>query len=283
MKKNKRKKLATQWSNIYVAVTLIFMLGFGFFLSSKVFLADKVDVLSTEINKEFNLNGKGKFTIKEWTYDEKDHEMQVTLITSGMTNYLSDLDFKAVPRVNVKDDLPTKIVYSSNDIYIVKISKVPKDFGQVALRLVKDELDFDEEVFDEKQLKKKEKDAIITSIYADQTVIDHGEVSEKDVEEYAVKVTDEMIQNTENEIKNRQKEIEKNDLIVKKINEEISEQKGELIYQTVDEQVITNNQIYSLEKEIESYNTENETAKTDIKSLETKIERLNQRKSDLQF
>jgi hypothetical protein len=283
MTKMKRKKLATHWSNIYVAVTLIFMLGFGFFLSSKVFLADKVDVLSTEINKEFNLNGKGKFTIKEWTYDEKDHEMQVTLITSGMTNYLSDLDFKAVPRVNVKADLPTKIVYSSNDIYIVRISKVPKDFGQVALRLVKDELDFEEEVFDEDQLKKKEKDAIITSIYADQTVVDRGEVSEKDVEEYAVKVTDEMIQNTKNEIKDRQKEIEKNDLIVKKINEEISEQKGELIYQTVDEQVVTNNQIYSLEKEIESYNTENETAKTDIKSLETKIERLNQRKSDLQF
>ncbi|MCP3763738.1 hypothetical protein NLX67_15290 [Domibacillus sp. A3M-37] len=283
MKKNKRKKLAAHWSNIYVAVTLIFMLGFGFFLSSKVFLADKVDVLNTEINKEFNLNGRGKFTIKEWIYDEKDHEMQVTLTTSGMTSYLSDLDFKAVPRVNVKADLPTKIVYSSNDIYIVRISKVPKDFGQVALRLVKDELDFEEEVFDEEQLKKKEKDAIITSIYADQTVVDRGEVSEKDVEEYAVKVTDEMIQNTENEIKDRQKEIEKNDLIVKKINEEISEQKGELIYQTVDEQVVTNNQIYSLEKEIESYNTENETAKTDIKSLETKIERLNQRKSDLQF
>ncbi|OES43363.1 hypothetical protein [Domibacillus iocasae] len=283
MKKNKRKKLATQWSNVYVAVTLIFMLGFVFFLSSKVFLADKVDVLSTEINKEFNLNGRGKFTIKEWIYDEKDNEMQVTLITAGMTNYLSDLDFKAVPRVNVKDELPTKIVYSSNDIYIVKISKVPKDFGQVALRLVKDKMNFEEEVFDEAELKKREKDAIITSIYADQTVVDRNEISEKDVEEYAVKVTDEMIQNTEKEIKDRQEEIEENNLIAKKINEEINEQKGELIYQTVDEQTVTNNQIYSMEKEIESYNTENETIKIDIKSLKTKIERLNQRKSDLQF
>ncbi|WNS78827.1 hypothetical protein RRU94_02460 [Domibacillus sp. DTU_2020_1001157_1_SI_ALB_TIR_016] len=283
MTKNKRKKLATHWSNIYVAVTLVFMLGFGFFLSSKVFLADKVDVLSTEINKEFNLNGRGKFTIKEWIYDEKDNEMQVTLITSGMTNYLSDLDFKAVPRVNVKEELPTKIVYSSNDIYIVNISKIPKDFGQVALRLVKDEMNFEEEVFDEDQLKEREKDAIITSVYADQTVVDRDDISEKDIEEYAIKVTDEMIRNTKKEIQDRQKEIEKNNLIVKKINEEISEQKGELIYQTVDEQTVTNNQIYSMQKEIESYNTDNETIKIDIKSLETKIERLNQRKDDLQF
>lgn len=283
MTKNKRKKLATQWSNIYVAVTLIFMLGFGFFLSSKVFLADKVDVLNTEINKEFNLNGRGKFTIKEWIYEEKDNEMQVTLTTSGMTSYLSDLDFKAVSRVNVKDELPTKIVYSSNDIYIVKISKIPEDFGQVALRLVKDEMNFEEEVFDEDQLQKREKDVIITSVYADQTVVDRGDISEKDIEEYAIKVTDEMIQNTKKEIQERQKEIEKNNLIVKKINEEISEQKGELIYQTVDEQTVTNNQIYSMEQEIDSYNTDNETLKTDIKSLETKIERLNQRKDDLQF
>ncbi|WP_050182280.1 hypothetical protein [Domibacillus robiginosus] len=283
MKKNKRKKLATHWSNIYVAVTLIFMLGFGFFLSSKVFLADKVDVLSTEINKEFNVNGRGKFTIKEWIYDEKDNEMQVTLTTSGLTSYMSDLDFKAVSKVNVKDELPTKIVYSSNDIYIVNISKIPKDFGQVALRLVKDEMNFEEEVFDEDQLKKREKDAIITSVYADQTVVDRGDISEKDIEEYAIKVTDEMIRNTKKEIQDRQKEIEKNNLIVKKINEKISEQKGELIYQTVDEQTVTNNQIYSMEQEIESYNTDNETLKTDIKSLETKIERLNQRKDDLQF
>lgn len=283
MKKNKRKRinLSTQWSNIYVIVTLVFFLGFGFFLSSKVFLADKLDILNTEIDKEFNLNGNKKFTIKEWIYDEKDNEMQVTLVTSGLTSYLSDLDFKSVARIDIQDELPTEIKYSSNDIYIVNISEVPKNFEQVALRLVKDEVDL-EEVFEEETKNKKE-DSVITSIYADQNVVKHEPISEEKVNDYAVQVTNEMIDSTKKEIQEYQKEIEKNNIIIEKINEEISELKGELIYQTIDEQTETNNQIYSLENEIESKNDSNKEIETNIKAMEIKIERLNQRKTDLEY
>jgi vacuolar-type H+-ATPase subunit I/STV1 len=283
MKKNKRKRinLSTQWSNIYVIVTLVFFLGFGFFLSSKVFLADKLDILNTEIDKEFNLNGNKKFTIKEWIYDEKDNEMQVTLVTSGLTSYLSDLDFKSVARIDIQDELPTEIKYSSNDIYIVNISEVPKNFEQVALRLVKDEVDL-EEVFEEETKNKKE-DSVITSIYADQNVVKHEPISEEKVNDYAVQVTNEMIDSTKKEIQEYQKEIEKNNIIIEKINEEISELKGELIYQTIDEQTETNNQIYSLEDEIESKNDSNKEIETNIKAMEIKIERLNQRKTDLEY
>lgn len=282
MKKEKRKRLTTQWSNLYVAITLFFVFGFGFFLSSKVFIADNVDVLYTEVGKEFNLNNNGKFNIKEWIFDEKSSTMQITLITSGMTNYLMDLNFKAISRTNLKKELPTEIVYSSNDIYIIHISEVPSEFQQVALRLVKDEINFDE-VFDENVDKKEEKDNIITSIYTDQNVVEHDEIPKTDVKEYAVKVTDEMISDTEIEIDYKNKEIEKTNLIIGRINKEVVNFKDELIYQTVDEQVETNNQIYSLEKQIEGENRTIETIKMDIESLNAKIERLIQRKRDLQY
>lgn len=278
MKKEKRKRLTTQWSNLYVAITLFFVLGFGFFLSSKVFIADNVDILYTEVGKEFNLNNNGKFNIKEWIFDEKSSTMQITLITSGMTNYLMDLNFKAISRTNLKKELPTEIVYSSNDIYIIHISEVPSEFQQVALRLVKDEINFDENVD-----KKEEKDNIITSIYTDQNVVEHDEIPKTDVKEYAVKVTDEMISDTEIEIDYKNKEIEKSNLIIGRINKEVVNFKDELIYQTVDEQVETNNQIYSLEKQIEGENRTIETIKIDIESLNAKIERLIQRKRDLQY
>lgn len=281
MKKNKRKNLSIQWSNVYVAVTLIFFLGFGFFLSSKVFLADKLDVLNTEINKEFSLAGNRTFTIKEWIYDEKDNEMQVTLVTSGLTSYLSDLDFKSVSRIDIKKELPTEVKYSSNDIYIVNISEVPKDFKQVALRLVKDEVEL-EEVFEEEEKNKKD-NSIITSIYADENVVKREKISEEKVNGYAIKVTNEMIDSTQQTIKKYQKEMEKNEIIVGKINEEISELKGNLIYQTLDEQTATNNEIYSLGNEIETKETSNEEIKINIESLESRIERLNQRITDLKF
>src|SRR3954463_3713967 len=133
-KKVKRKRLTTQWSNLYVTLTLLFVLGFGFFLTSKVFIADELDILNTEIGKEYNLSTNGKFTIKDWVYDEQKNKMQVTLITSNMRNYLSELNFKAVARVNLENELPTEVVYSSNDIYIINIDNVPKQFQQVALR-----------------------------------------------------------------------------------------------------------------------------------------------------
>lgn len=286
-KKVKRKKLVTQWTNLYIAITLIFILGFGFFLTSKIFIADEVDILNTEIGKEFNLNSNGKFTINDWVYDEKNNKMQVTLITSNMRNYLSKLNFQSVARTDFKNELPTEVVYSSNDIYIININNVPRNYQQVALRLVKKDINFSEE-FEEKQgdlnsQNKDEREKLITSIYADQRVVKKEEIKEEDVKDYAIKVTNEMIDDSKNQIENLTKNIEEQNKIIKHIQSEISILKGELIYLTLDEQNKTNNEIYRLDKEVESSNREIKKLELDIKSYEAKIERLEQRKRDLQF
>lgn len=282
-KKEKRYRLRTQWSNLYVAITLIFFLSFGFFLSSKIFMADEIDVLNTELGKEFNLNSNGKFTINDWIYDENSNQMQVTLITSDMRNYLSELDFKSVARSNLKNPLDTEVVYSSNDIYIVSINGVPKDFQQVSLRLLKNEVDVSQEFEEEETKKQNEKDNLITSIYADQTVVKKGEIAEGDVRDYAINVTEKMISDSKRDSEKVENEILNKEKLIEKIQEEISKLKGELLYQTLEEQTETNNEIYSLEKEIVTIEREIEKMSIDIESYKTKIKRLEQRITDLKF
>nr|MBO2504821.1 hypothetical protein [Bacilli bacterium] len=282
MKKKKRKNLTTQWSNLYIVITLFFIVGFAFFLTSKVFIADELDILNTEIGKEHNLNSNGKFIIKDWVYDEKNNKMQVTLITSNMRSYLSELNFRAVARVNLDKELPTEVVYSSNDIYIIDIHEVPKNFQQVALRLVKKDILLGEE-FEQESTENHNEEKLITSIYADERVVKRGSITERNVKDYAIQVTDEMIEESKKEIEELNNKIKNEKSVINRINEEIATLKNEIIYQTLEEQEQTNNSIYNMEKEIQKSNNTIENLELDIKSLEAKIERLEQRKRDLKY
>lgn len=282
MKKKKRKNLTTQWSNLYIVITLFFIVGFAFFLTSKVFIADELDILNTEIGKEHNLNSNGKFIIKDWVYDEKNNKMQVTLITSNMRSYLSELNFRAVARVNLDKELPTEVVYSSNDIYIIDIHEVPKNFQQVALRLVKKDILLGEE-FEQESTENHNEEKLITSIYADERVVKRGSITERNVKDYAIQVTDEMIKESKKEIEELNNKIKNEKSVINRINEEIATLKNEIIYQTLEEQEQTNNSIYNMEKEIQKSNNTIENLELDIKSLEAKIERLEQRKRDLKY
>lgn len=285
----KRKRLRTKIDIVYSLVAFLIIGGFAFFYSTKLFFADTVDILNTEIGKEFAINNLSKFTVNEWVYDEETSKMQVTLITSNLTDHLSDLEFVAVSKSNLKKSLPTKVVYSTHDVYMIMIEDVPKNFGQVALRLVKQEIDLDKMLSidtinsSESDEQAKIKDSILVSIYADQRVIETGTVKQQKVKEYAFKITNELITETENSRELLMKDIQKNTLFISRIKEEIEVLKKELIYQTTAEQDVTNNKIFSLENEIESFEKKNSDILVDVDSFDAKIERLIQRKRDLQF
>ena len=285
----KRKRLRTKIHIVYSLVAFFIIGGFAFFYSTKLFIADTVDILNTEIGKEFAINNLSKFTVNEWVYDEETNKMQVTLITSNLTDHLSDLEFVAVSKSNLKKSLPTKVVYSTHDVYMIMIEDVPKNFGQVALRLVKQEIDLDKMLSidtinsSESDEQAKIKDSILVSIYADQRVIETGTVKQQKVKEYAFKITNELITETENSRELLMKDIQKNTLFISRIKEEIEVLKKELIYQTTAEQDVTNNKIFSLENEIESFEKKNSDILVDVDSFDAKIERLIQRKRDLQF
>lgn len=281
MKKKKRKNLTSNVSNIYISIAVFFILGFVFFGTSKIFLAENIPLNQTELNVEYDLRSNGKFMINDWIYDEKNHQMEVILVTNGIKSYTSELDFIAVPRSNVRSQLETKVVYNENDIYIIHIKNIPNEFQQMALRLTKTEIDYSE-LFDEKKDDESENESsVISTIYTDQRVVKKGTVEKKDFKKYASLITDSMIKSAENDIKKINDKIKKIDEIIATINNEIEKLKEEILYQTLDEQIDTNNQIFKLEQEIKGYEREKKTGNENIKSLEEKIEKLRQRKRDL--
>ena len=279
MTKKKRKNLKLNMSNLYITLAFLFVLGFGFFGTSKLFMAEDIPINQTDLNEEFDLRANGTFTVKEWTYDKEQQLMEVTLVTNGIEDYLTKLDFTAVSRERLSAELPTEIVYDENDIYIIHIKDVPKDFNQIALRFNKGEKSYDD-LFTEGQTEEAE-DKVISTIYTDQRVVNEEAIPDRNFTEYALQITGELIAEADQDIKELEDKSSMTDDVIAEIQKEIEQLQVDLLYQTVDEQVETNNDVFQLEKNIEDYEKEKTTMADDIKNIRSKVERLKQKQYDL--
>lgn len=281
MAKNKKKNLKLNVSNLYILAAFLFILGFGFFGTSKLFMAEDVPVNQSPLHTEMDLRANGKFTINDWTYDEKQNLMEVTLVTNSMQDYLTQLDFTAVSRERLSKKLPTEIVYNESDIYVIHIKEVPKDFNQMALRLNKDEKDFEKLFSEEEQEEALQKNQVISTIYTDERVVKAEGIEDKNYTEYALEITEELIMDAQKEIEKLESKVVVTDKIIAEIQQEIERLQTNLLYQTVEEQVETNNKVFDLQKDIEDYEKEKEVHNEDIKNLQYKMERLKQKQYDL--
>ena len=278
MTKNKKKNLKINVSTLYLPIAFLFILGFGFFGTSKLFLAEDIPINQTKLNEEFDLRANGNFTIKEWIYDKKENMMEVTLVTSGIEDYKTFLEFTAVSREKLNKELPTEIVYNETDIYIIHIKDVPADFNQLALRFNKGEKSYDNLFSDESTMNE---DKVISTIYTDQRVVKEKPVQRKNFNEYAIEITGELIEDAEQKINELETQQQMTDDVISEISEQIEQLQVDLLYQTLDEQVDTTNEVYELQKEIESYEKSKEILTEDIKNIRSKIERLKQKQYDL--
>lgn len=280
--KKKRKNLKVNITNIYVGMTLFFIIGFIFFGTSKLFMAENIPLNQTELNTEYDLRSNGKFEISSWVYDEDKAKMEVVLITNGIKDYKTELNFSAVTRNKIGVELPLNIVYNDNEIYIIEINNVQKEFQQLAIRLHRSEKDIDN-IFDEDTVNEREDDGIFSTIYTDERAVEKESIDEKEQEQYVREITNNMIEDTISKQEEIEQSIVKKNEVIETLTNEVSELQEELLYQTTDEQVETTNEIYKLEKEIENYNKEIKDSETDINNMQTKLERLEQKKRDLKI
>lgn len=281
-KKQKKKNLTFNVTKLYSFIALMFLMGAIFFGTSKMFFAEELPIQQTPINEELELKSNGKMTINKWVYDKNKEKMEVILITNGIKDYKNELSFSSVTREETNKELPVDVVYNDNEIYIIQIDQVKEEFKQIALRLYKHEKNTDEIFNKESNKKDKEKD-IFSTIYTDERKVEMEEISEKNTSDYVEEVTNGLIDETESDIKNQEEEIEKKEYTIGEIDKEIEELENDLLYETVDEQVDTNHKIENLKKEITDYEKEIEENKTNISNMEKKIERLEQRKQDINY
>ena len=279
MAKKKKKNLKLNMSTLYITLAFLFILGFGFFGTSKLFMAEDIPLNQTKLNEEFDLKANGTFTIKGWAYDNEQQLMEITLIINGIEDYMTKLNFTAVSRERLSAELPTEIVYAESDIYIIHVKDVPKDFNQIALRFNKGEKSY-EDLFAEGQTEEAE-DKVISTIYTDQRVVNEEAIPDRNFTEYALQITSELIAEAEQDIKELEDKSSMTDDVIAEIQKEIEQLQVDLLYQTVEEQVETNNDVFQLEKRIEDYEKEKELLADDVKNIRAKVERLKQKQYDL--
>lgn len=279
--KKKRKNLTMNISKVYVFVSFIFIMGFVFFGTSKLFIAEEVPINQTELNTEFDLRASGKFSINSWIYDEEKNIMEVTIVTNGMKDYSSELDFSSISKSNLKQELPIETVFNDNEIYILHISKVPKNFEQVALRLHRSEKNMQDIFIEEEDIDSKTNKKLVSTVYTDERKVDRGTIELKSNRSYLLQVTEDIITETNVKKEDINKKIEKVILLNEDLNNEIEDLKKDLLYETLDEQIDTNNKIYRLEREVESKEKDIDLMRQDIKNMDSKIERLKQKKRDI--
>lgn len=281
MAKNKKKNLKINVSNLYILAAFIFILGFGFFGTSKLFMAEDVPINQSPLRTEMDLRANGKFSINDWTYDEEQNLMEVTLVTNGIQDYMTKLDFTAVSRERLSKELPTEIVYNESDIYVIHIKEVPKDFNQMALRLNKDEKDFEELFVEGEKAEEPEENQVISTIYTDERVVKKERLQDKNYTDYALDITEGLIADAQKDSEKLEGKIVVTDEIIDEIQREIERLQTDLLYQTVEEQVETNNKVFDLQKDIEDYEEEKNVLNEDIKNIQYKMERLKQKQYDL--
>lgn len=276
-KKINRKNLRNNITNFYIIICLFFILGFAFFTTSKLTIDEDIPINQTPLKEELDLRANGKLKINRWIYDENNEKMEVVLETNGMTDYKTKLQFSSVTRKNPSVELPTNVVYKDSTIFILEINNIKKGFEQVAIRLHKS----DEKLFDETSVDEELETQTISTIYTDERVVERKEIETKDTNKIIAEITDEQIFDSY-EIKEKEiKDIETIKNVIETIKEEINVLENELLYQTLDEQVETNNNIYRLEKDIEMYEKKIEEKEYNIKNIDTKIEKYEQRKRDV--
>jgi len=269
--KKKRHNLSNNPSKIYLVTTMIFLLSFGFFLTSKLYITETDDVLQTAIGKEFELYGSKKITINDWAYDEEKNKMQIILITNNLSSYLTELNFYAISKLDTSKKLDTKVEYESNDIYIISINNIPKNFNQISLKI--EENSIGSKTDDTKKQ--------VASFYTDERVVERASLNEEELNSFAIKATDEMINEANKSITNSKKTVEDKQNQIKNIELQIAKLKQDLTFQTLEEQTETNNEIFGLKNQIISFENEIKDLEIEQAAYNEKINKLKQRKKEL--
>lgn len=281
-KKIEKKKLNSNISAIYLSVTLIFVIGFSLFLTSRMYMDEVIPMKYTELNVANDFYSNGKITINDWKYDEGKNSMEIILRTEKVKSFDSDLQFSAISRVDRKKYLDVDVPYKEDGVYIILISNIPKDFEQIALRIDKEYNEYYDLFLEDSKAEEKESD-VIAVLYTDQRVVDKGNIETKSPKKYAIQITDSMINEIENDTANMEKSIKKIDKAIEILKIEVSEKEEDKIYQTAEEQLAIDSSIHSLLYKIDEMERDKILKQERIALNEKKIEKLNQKKNDLEI
>lgn len=238
---------------------IVFVLGYVIFFSSRLWLpATYVGVEVTQIGQPVTENER-EITIESWTYAREEQRMEILLeIRSNVIDETEDYSFGVR---NKEGAFPVKKILQDEDLYVLHVSNIPKDWTEVSLRIEGSrEGSGQEGAFDSVILYMNDKEA---------TEVRH--IEEKSQEEYLRIAIEQKIKGDRKNIRELKKENwEINDSITA-ADKKIAKIKEEMGYQTPAETEDSMDDIDSLERMKKDFQEERKENEKEIEELENKI------------
>ena len=129
-------------STIYWIILAIIVLGYAFFFTSKFLFHEKKSLLYTELQTEQPLSNEVSLILQKWVYSPKENSMMVMFSAKNDSLQNLDLNWSTAERHNnTLLNLETKIMYPFENIVVVNIAGIPKNFEEISLSLQLDSED----------------------------------------------------------------------------------------------------------------------------------------------
>jgi len=256
-----------------------------FFLISNFIFEEKVKVMASPLDRKIAVSATEYVKIYEWVYDKKENKMQVILDLSGVNKDYTKFKFEAFQRSN-NAKVETNNVYNEDNIYIVDIKGFDKDYTQIALDIIGEksnefdeiDTDFDSEEEDDDEITDSE--TLIFTAFMDYREIEKENLKAENKDQYIEYVTKVLIENHQKEISVNNKKIALRKKKITKIDGELEALNSEKIYAVGDERIEIENEISSLESQIQDQNEGIEELKSDNDLIHEKIEKRKQKQAE---
>lgn len=265
--KNKNRRFKSQ-STKYYLITLVMIVGLGFFLSSNyLFNKNFINVKSTELNQNISLENV-TFDLVSRKYNKDTGLFQAILYVSN-----DELNSNIALSVKVKVDTnPQKIIPSNlikvDDNYDIVTTNLKENWNTVAL------------VVSENTENNEKKDISIYSNKNDITT--DNNLKEENLNGYNIEVIDIEIQNINDKIKYINQEIDTKNKSINNILEDNNKQKDNEKYQTEEEIKDTESKIVQNNNVIENTKKDIENLSKSLEEQQKRIEKLQEKKADLE-
>ncbi|MFF2597394.1 hypothetical protein ACFVSZ_29215 [Priestia megaterium] len=271
----------------YTAVLIFFFIGFLSLLTSKFYLKTEDPLYHTKTYEAISSNITGTVKIENRVYHPANDSLDM-VIKLDQTDE-EEVSFVAQEKANPSVKLPVQLLYEDDGYYVVRVSDLSPNWEALAFDLYqeneeKETVNVDDVTSDSESDSPEEIDAhaLITTLYSDQrkTKSEEGKGT-KSKQEYALLVNDLEKQFVKKKMKNYEKAIKVEAKHKRQTQQEMNELQRDMKYQVQEEKADTESKIAMKKDAIQSSDASIQLYKDEQKSLQEKLQKLNEKQQDL--
>lgn len=260
-----KEKSAARYNRYMYILIFFFIVGYGFFFSTKFWYQDIKDVIpATKLGTIRNWQ-KREVQLVSWKYSDKQKTMEIQLAVTNKS-YDGIDDYKITALDKNKGFLNTKVVLKEEDFWVIQITNLPRRWSEVSLRI-----------------NKPEEDEAPCKFYTNKFKVENvDELPNLTTNEYMIARLDSLVNTYNDEIEKLQKDIKEQERIIANCNEDIQKYKDDEEFQTEQEIQETEKMISDAQSNISSANTQIQLDNANIQEYQDRITLTEEKKQKYQ-